>query len=109
MRSEKPLWKQKGVWICTKCGQRERPTESLAKWPSDWAETQKMELKSYLKKNGRAQDIRVMTSSCLGICPLNEQVIMVYDKSVSPEKVEHYICDPAQDPNVLRKWIDEQL
>lgn len=66
VKNESIVWSDAGVWICTKCFQG-----------TDQAEKLKTEFKSRMKDLGRGQNIRVMTSSCLGICPENAQTIVV--------------------------------
>ncbi len=83
VKSESVVWSDAGVWICTKCFQG-----------TDQAEKLKTEFKSRMKDMGHGQNIRVMTSSCLGICPEKAQAIVISPKH-SAQKA--FVFDPTQD------------
>ncbi len=67
-------WKKTGVWICTKCFKDTEIANDL-----------KTEFKGRLKEMGLSKEIRVMTSSCLGLCPENKQAVFVQALGCLPE------------------------
>ncbi len=98
MKEEKLGWNKVAVFICTKCG------KSISGASADLAEDLKKELKLELKQLGLAEDIRVMTSSCLNICEKEFQavaVIPVKDSSKATIKV----INPFKDKEALKKDI----
>lgn len=82
MKSENTSWNKVGVWICNKCIKN-----------SDFAESLKAEWKLKIKDQGRSAEIRVMTSSCLNSCPVDQQAILVIEKN-GPQKI--ITCDPTE-------------
>ncbi len=89
MKFEKPKWSESFVLICTKCG---KTKNSLAKNESEkvsenFAEDLKNKLKSQMKDLGLAKQTRVMTSGCLGTCPVNQQSVAFVCAQKSEEKI----------------------
>ncbi len=80
-------WKKTGVWICTKCFKE-----------TSIADEMKTEFKSKLKELGLSKEIRVMTSSCLGLCPENKQAVFVQRLNQNPEA---YAIDPKSEKEKL--------
>ena len=80
-------WKKTGVWICTKCFKE-----------TDIAEVLKSDFKTKLKALGLSKEIRVMTSSCLGVCPENKQAIFVQELGSQPAV---YAIDPKTESDEL--------
>lgn len=80
-------WKKTGVWICTKCFKNTSVAEDL-----------KSEFKTKLKDMGLSKEIRVMTSSCLGLCPENKQAVFVQKLNQNPEA---YAIDPKSEKEEL--------
>ncbi len=76
MKSESIRWNKAGVWICTKCMKG-----------TDQAETLKTRWKVELKELGLSSEVRVMTSSCLSVCPEGEQAILIAEKKGHQETV----------------------
>jgi hypothetical protein len=80
-------WKKTGVWICTKCFKNSSIAEDL-----------KGEFKTKLKDVGLSKQIRVMTSSCLGVCPEKKQAVYVQKLGSAPEV---YAIDPDTESEKL--------
>ncbi|MFN8847380.1 MAG: hypothetical protein ACK5V3_00585 [Bdellovibrionales bacterium] len=88
-------WNKTAVWICTKC-----------KAETSIAEDTKKEFKSRLKELGLSSKVRVMTSSCLGLCPENLQAVVI----VSPQsQVTALECQWPEDKEVLFERIKSQV
>ena len=91
MNSENTKWNKAGVWICTKCFKG-----------TDVAENLKMEWKIKLKELGLGKDVRVMTTSCLDVCPKDEQAIMIVEKNGKQEVV---VCNPKKESSEVFEKI----
>lgn len=83
IKKEDLKWSDAGVWICTKCFKG-----------TDIADDLKTDFKCRMKDMGYGKRIRVMTSSCLGICPKDAQAILIAPKN-GPE--EAFSFDPKED------------
>lgn len=87
IKKENLKWSDAGVWICTKCFKG-----------TDTAEVLKTDFKSRMKDAGYGKNIRVMTSSCLGICPPDAQAILIAPTK-GPE--EAFSFDPKKDKSEI--------
>ena len=87
MIEDKKNWHKTGVWICSKCQSDPQACESMKK-----------EFKSRLKDIGLGQQIRVMTSSCLGECPEDQQAVLVQQMN---KPAEIYEIDPVTEKEEL--------
>ncbi len=96
MKNEELQWTTAAVFFCTKCG------KSIKDAPSDLGEELKSEFKSAMKDRGLAQDIRVMTSSCLDICEDGLQAVAFIPKK-GPSVVK--VFDPFEEKEELLKEI----
>ncbi len=83
IKSEFLPWSEAGVWICTKCFQGQSVAENL-----------KTEFKNRLRDKAMAHQVRVMTSSCLGICPEKAQAAVLIKKNFDQEGI---VFDPEKD------------
>ncbi len=95
IKNERPVWKDAGVWICTNCFKGTGTAEDL-----------KSEFKSRFKEMGCGKNIRVMTSSCLGICPPNAQAMVVAPVD-QPQKA--FIFDPKRDKDAIFEKLQKFL
>lgn len=91
MRSSPVGWKKSAVWICTKCFAGTNVAEDL-----------KVDFKGRLKEQGLGGQIRVMTSSCLGICPEGQQAVFIQPEQGLGEAIE---CDPRLEKDELLNAI----
>jgi len=83
VKSENLAWTQAGVWFCTRCFKDTTIAEDL-----------KSDFKNRLRELGRAKDLRVMTSSCLGLCPEKAQGMVILSVDGQPEACSF---NPEQD------------
>lgn len=95
VKNEVPVWSDAGVWICTKCFKG-----------TDTAENLKSEFKSQLKEMGCGKRIRVMTSSCLGICPKEAQAMVV---APTLGKQLAFVFDPKKDKEEIFEKLKKLL
>jgi hypothetical protein len=91
MRSSPIGWKKSAVWVCTKCFKETTIAEDI-----------KTEFKMRLREEGLGGSIRVMTSSCLGICPEGQQAVYIQPEQVLGEAFE---CDPQTEKEKLFETI----
>lgn len=70
MEKVNTLWSEGALLICEKCGRRDDGSQM----GKDFAEDLKKEFKSRLRDAGHGKKIRVMTSSCLALCPKKSHV-----------------------------------
>ena len=108
MKSEKIFWTDYSVLICTKCQKKiqipadvnlsdrngETNTELSPKFSI--AESIKSEFKSALNDQGLKGKVRVMTSSCLGVCPAGSQALSVVSTK-NPQKSLSLVFDPFKE------------
>lgn len=95
IKREDPVWSDAGVWICTKCFKG-----------SDTAEDLKSDFKCRMKEMGYGKKIRVMTSSCLGICPKDAQAIVIAPAN-GPQ--EAFSFDPKKDKREIFDLVLDHL
>lgn len=98
MKNETLPWNKAAVFICNKCG------KSISGVSGDLAEDLKKELKQEMIQMGLADDIRVMTSSCLNICEKEFQAVaLIPAKDASKAVIK--VIDPFKDKEALRAEI----
>jgi len=73
-------WSDKVVMVCTKCG--------------DSAERIKSDLKDIAKAELPSSSVRVITTSCLNMCPVDKIAIVVSDKN-DKNIFKGYAVDPG--------------
>lgn len=105
MEKQTTKWTMGALLICERCGKSFIP--GTLKEPGEPAENLKKYLKSQLKDQGLSGDIRVMTSSCLGICEDNKQAL-TYLPSAGPG-VETYTVHPEEDREVILDYLKGKL
>lgn len=109
MRKETSGWNDGALMICTKCGTRPVGAESRKTWTSEWAEQTKMAMKKEMKEKGLAKNLRVMTCSCLGLCPENEQTVLLLEKTPDGERSQFLVFNPEDEPQALQHFVQGWL
>ncbi|MBX2988570.1 MAG: (2Fe-2S) ferredoxin domain-containing protein [Bdellovibrionaceae bacterium] len=97
MEMSKSPWEKGALFICEKCGRRVGS--------DDYAENTKKEFKSRLKDDGFGKSIRVMTSSCLSLCPKNQQVV-AWCPANGPMQMMVY--NPDKETEDIYKWLKKR-
>ena len=69
-------WDESVVMICKNCGDQFQQTQNL-----NSVERIKTELKAIAKENLKSGSFRIITTSCLNICPINKIAIVVASKN----------------------------
>ena len=77
MKTEKIFWTDYGIFICTKCQKKITMPETESTEPIILAEQIKTHFKEDLNNMGLKGQVRVMTSSCLGVCPVGSQALCI--------------------------------
>lgn len=112
MKTEPTGWSEGALMICTKCGTRGE-TASRTTWTSDWAEKTKMAMKKDLKEKQLSKKLRVMSCSCLGLCPENQQTVLLLEKTEKGEATKFLVFNPEEEPSALQdfsqSWLKERL
>lgn len=76
---EAPPWSDALVVICSKCGKKLASKEN-----EDPSEELKGELKSRVKEEGLKHQLRVVTSSCMDLCPKDRIAVAVIRRDGRP-------------------------
>ncbi len=106
LKSIEPKWHRQGVWICRDCEldldvspatsePNASPALALRKW-----------LKLQLALRFRWGKTRVMTTSCMDICPKGKMLVSVTTEI--PGKTQSFAIDPSADRDVLLEKILSQ-
>lgn len=112
MKTEKVFWTDYGIFVCTKCQQSiQAPATNLhpelGVGPSI-PEMIKNKFKSAFNEMGYKGRIRVMTSSCLGVCPTGYQAISQVSVE-DPSLNKSYVFDPFEETSTLLEEIKKTL
>lgn len=91
-------WSETVIMVCTKCGKQFNKTNQEA------PEKIKSELKSIAKDKLGKKSVRVVTSSCLNICPAGKIAIAVASIK-DPGVFKAYKVDPEVSADELFKII----
>ncbi|MBC7537969.1 MAG: hypothetical protein H7281_04060 [Bacteriovorax sp.] len=92
-------WGETVVMICTKCGKQFQSAHNQAA-----PERIKGDLKSIAKAELGKGSVRVITTSCLNICPVDKIAIAVASKN-EPGTFKGYLVDPDISGEELFKKI----
>jgi predicted metal-binding protein len=93
-------WTETVVMVCTKCGKQFQNTDDQSA-----PERFKSELKSLAKAELPPKSVRVVTSSCLNICPVDKIAIAVASTK-NPGVFKGYNVDPkASSEEVFKKIL----
>lgn len=95
-----PGWEEAVVMVCSNCGKK-LANETLKESP----ERIKSELKAVVKANF-GKKIRVVTSSCLNICP-EEKIAIVVASKIGPDVFKSFVVKPTISSEELYKKIIE--
>lgn len=98
-------WTMGALLICERCGKSF--VHGTVKESGEPAENLKKFLKSQLKDQGLSGDIRVMTSSCLGICEDNKQALTYLPSAGTG--VETYTVHPEEDREEILHYLKGKL
>ena len=93
MKSQNLNWNKAGVFICTKCM---KGTETAEKLKTEW--------KMKLKEMGLHKEVRVMTSSCLDVCPEKSQALAVLNKR--GEQVAYVFVPESETTQIFDKIVE---
>lgn len=94
MKKENLAWSDLGIFICSKClNENGLPAENLKSY-----------LKTELNNKGYKGKVRVMTTSCLGICPENSQAVS-YLQTNKNNPSGAWICQPDEDKEKILSEI----
>ncbi len=106
MKIENPSWTEMAVFICTRC--QKSWTQNQVPSDTAYAETLKNKYKSELNQMGFKGKVRVMTSGCLGECPIEKQAITVFEPKTIGSDVT-FVMTPVDDENLVLNEIKQKL
>ena len=102
MQRIKPPWSERIVLVCNNC----RPPGARKPSCGDHgADELRNWLKDRLKESGDWGGIRVVTTSCLDVCPAEGVTVSIQEDQEEPEL---WILDPEVDREILLARISEK-
>jgi predicted metal-binding protein len=107
MKTEKVAFSDYGIFICTKC-QKSIPANEMSASIPDIAEHLKTKYKAALNELGYKGKVRVMSSSCLGVCPTGFQA-MSQISMTDPSQSLSYVFDPHTEQDAILETIKKSL
>jgi predicted metal-binding protein len=111
MKTEKVSFSDYGIFICTKC-QKSIPANEISPNTTesalDIAEHLKTKYKAALNELGYKGKVRVMSSSCLGVCPKGFQAISQISMK-DPSESLSYVFDPHTEQDAILNTIKKSL
>lgn len=99
MKNQLPKFSIGSLFICTKCGKDFNDSDFAEKLKSDLRATLKNDNKDHLK-------VRVMVSSCLGVCIKGEQAFGYYPNE---GKIELYATSPKESEDQILDLISVKI
>lgn len=108
MKTDKVFFSEYAIFICTKC-QKSISARAADSAPStDIAESIKGQYKTELNNMGLKGRVRVMTSSCLGVCPTGFQAITQISMT-NPNESLSYVFNPFEETNQVLETIKKSV
>lgn len=104
MKIEKVFWTDYSVLICTKCQKTIIPAHLPTVDEHNIAEAIKNKFKTELNTIGLKDRVRVMTSSCLSVCPGTEQALSVVS-TTDPSKSLSYVFNPYEETEIVLELV----
>lgn len=108
MKTDKVFFSEYGIFVCSKC-QKSITVQATDSAPVvDIAESIKSQYKTELNNMGLKGRVRVMTSSCLGVCPTGFQAISQISMT-DPSQSLSYVFNPFEETNEVLETIKKSL
>lgn len=108
MKTEKVFFSEHGIFICTKCQKSIPAATSNQNMGTDIAEFIKNKYKPEFNQLGHKGKVRIMTSSCLGVCPTGFQAISQISMT-NPQESKSYVFDPFTETEQVFDTIKKSL
>lgn len=102
MEKVKSPWACGAFFICEKCGRR----DDGSNMGKEYADDLKKEFKSRLREDGVGKKIRVMTSSCLSLCPKREHVAAW---APAQGELELLVFTPKEEKEAIYQWLKRKV
>ncbi|RCJ21865.1 hypothetical protein A6770_04315 [Nostoc minutum NIES-26] len=100
-----PRWEASGlVLVCSQCGKEQPASSHRTSRSSTASEDLQNWLKTRLKFEGLWGEFRVVSTSCLGVCP-KARVVVVLDSNAGGGKSQCLIVNPQSDRELLYSYI----
>jgi len=108
LKTDKVFFSEYAIFVCTKC-QKSITARAEDSTPAvDIAESIKSQYKTALNTMGLKGKVRVMTSSCLGVCPTGFQAISQISMR-NPEDSLSYVFNPFEETNEVLETIKKSV
>lgn len=108
MKKESVFWTDYSVLICTKCQKSMVQATTETEDIPNFAESIKDKYKSELNSLGYKGKVRVMTSSCLGVCPKGFQAVSLVS-TTDPLKNLSYVFDPLKETELVLEELKKSI
>lgn len=108
MKTDKVFFSEYAIFICTKCQKSITTTTSDPSVTVDIAESIKNEWKTEMNNLGLKGKVRVMTSSCLGVCPTGFQAVSQISMT-NPSESLSYVFNPLEETHQVLETIKKSI
>jgi predicted metal-binding protein len=108
LKTDKVFFSGHGIFICTKCQKSITARAADSMTSTDLAESIKTQFKAELNNMGLKGKVRVMTSSCLGVCPTGSQAISQISMT-DPSQSLSYVFNPFEETNQVLQTIKKSV
>jgi predicted metal-binding protein len=103
-----PRWKSGLILVCSQCAYEQKGSSYRTDRGSTASEELQNWLKSRLKLEGLWGEFRVVSTSCLGVCP-KERIAVVVTRDVDGSSSQCLIIDPQSDRELLYSYIKQRF
>lgn len=97
-------WRKGVVLLCSKCSGEQHEAAGPETMPSMGTWELRCWLKTRLTEDGLWPRVRVLTSSCMGICN-DGSITCAFGGDLGGQGAECLVLDPARDREQLLEWI----
>jgi predicted metal-binding protein len=99
-------WSDALILVCTKCSKKIR--DQRGPESPDLTESLKNSIKAHLRSANLAKQIRIVTSSCLDVCPENRLTVAVATEKSKPT-FKTFTIDPDLSPTEVLKEVMSKI
>ncbi len=108
MKTEKIFWTDYSILICTKCQKSIPVTPDLNGEVPNFAESIKTRFKAEFNDLGYKGKVRVMTTSCLGVCPTGFQAVSLVSTNDLGKSLS-YVFDPVAETDSILEQLKNSV
>ncbi|MBL7557405.1 MAG: (2Fe-2S) ferredoxin domain-containing protein [Bdellovibrionaceae bacterium] len=108
MKTDKVFFSEYAIFVCTKCQKSITARTADSAPATDIAESIKSQWKTEMNNMGLKGKVRVMTSSCLGVCPTGFQAVTQISMT-NPNDSLSYVFSPFEEANQVLETIKKSV